>query len=363
MYITIIILSIFLICCITLIHSFQQQNQVIKKKISLSKLYNNNDKVTPSNQNDIYRKEVRKSAITTLSTMLVALGKSQNVYAKTYFDTDVYGDKELKIATLNKMKQKLRNAIQEDPLLAPKFLQLAICDALGYDFKSEDGGPDGSIKFELEKEEYKDLLAASNVLEKIRNDLKRTNTVGYADLVSFGGGEALESCGCPRTIVQVGRFDSKGPNKKVFNFVENTAEAFYQSGLEPKDVALMIGALGEVQRIAQATVDYRANKKSNDDDEDEDDNWQGNVPSTFGRRDEIYGKKLEINDFGSKFLNSVLKGKSDLKYSSCLTDDSKVKAFTTKYASNDKAFKEDVVAGYLRLTNLGESYNDLRRGG
>ena len=225
-------------------------------------------------------------------------------------------------------------------------------------------GPDGSIKFELEKEEYKDLVEASNVIEKIKNELKRTNTVGYGDLVSFGGGEALESCGCPRTTIQLGRFDSKGPNKKVFNFDDNTADAFYQSGLEPKDIALMIGALGEVLRIAQATVELRSNKKSGDDeDEEEDEDWQGNVPSTFGRRDEIYGKKLEVNDFGSKFLNSALKGKSNLKYASCLTEDSQVKAFTSKYASNEKAFKEDVVTAYLKLTNLGESYNDLRRGG
>ena len=357
-------LLLYILISIILINGFQyQKTSNLIKKISLYNNNNNNNNIVPNNQNDIYRKELTKSAITTFSTILLTLGTKKQVNAKTYFDTDVYGDKELKIATLNKMKQKLRNAIQENPLLAPKFLQLSIIDALGYDFKSEDGGPDGSIKFELEKEENKDLIEASNVLEKIRNDLKRTNTVGYADLVSFGGGEALESCGCPRTTVQVGRFDSKGPNKKVFNFNDNTAESFYQAGLEPKDVALLIGALGEVQRIAQATVDFRANKKSNDEDEDEDDNWQGNVPSTFGRRDEIYGKKLEINDFGSKFLNSVLKGKSDLKYSSCLTDDSKVKVFTSKYATNDKAFKEDVVAAYLKLTNLGESYNDLRRGG
>ena len=33
--------------------------------------------------------------------------------AKVYFDTDTYGDKELKIATVNRIKQKLRNAWQK----------------------------------------------------------------------------------------------------------------------------------------------------------------------------------------------------------------------------------------------------------
>ena len=316
----------------------------------------------PNTNNNIYKSEIAKS-ITTIGTLLSITLGSRHANAKTFFDTDVYGDKELKIATLNKMKQKLRNAILEDPLLAPQLLELAICDALGYNFQTEDGGPDGSIKFELDREEFKDLATAANVIEKIKNELKRTNTVGFGDLVAFGGGEALESCGCPRTIIQVGRFDSKSANKKTFNFNTDTANAFYSAGLEPKDVALMIGALGEVKRIAQETVEYRAAKKGTDDDDEEEDNWQGNVPSTFGRRDEIYGKKLEINDFGSKSLNQALKGKLDLKFASCLVEDPKVKAATVKYASNDKAFKEDVVTTYLKLTNLGEQYNDLRRGG
>lgn len=51
---------------------------------------------------------------------------------QVFIDTDLYGDKELKIATINKLKQKLRDAINKDNTVAPYMLELAINDALGY---------------------------------------------------------------------------------------------------------------------------------------------------------------------------------------------------------------------------------------
>ena len=48
--------------------------------------------------------------------------------ASVAFDPDRYGDKELKIATVNKLKQKLRNAIAGDLTLAVPFVRLAIND-------------------------------------------------------------------------------------------------------------------------------------------------------------------------------------------------------------------------------------------
>jgi hypothetical protein len=70
--------------------------------------------------------------------------------ASVAFDPDRYGDKELKIATVNKLKQKLRNAIAADLSLAVPFLRLAINDGVGYDAASDDGGPDGSVQYEME---------------------------------------------------------------------------------------------------------------------------------------------------------------------------------------------------------------------
>eukprot|EP00957_Ditylum_brightwellii_P110213 8406652-Ditylum_brightwellii.AAC.1 len=50
--------------------------------------------------------------------------------AVVYVDPDVYGDKELKVATVNKLRQNIRDAINQDPQLAPLFLKVALQDAL-----------------------------------------------------------------------------------------------------------------------------------------------------------------------------------------------------------------------------------------
>ena len=98
--------------------------------------------------------------------------------AKVFIDTDLYGDKELKIATVNKIKQKLRDAIIKDISLAPQFLEIAINDALGYNSITQDGGPDGSIQFELDLVGNKSFENAIQALLEVKKSLQRTNS-GY----------------------------------------------------------------------------------------------------------------------------------------------------------------------------------------
>jgi len=115
--------------------------------------------------------------------------------AKVYIDVDSYGDKELKIATVNKLKQKLRDAILKDISIAPELLQLAINDALGFDESTQDGGPDGSIQYELKLEGNSGLEKALQTAQEVKKELQRTNTVSLSDVISFAGAEALESAG------------------------------------------------------------------------------------------------------------------------------------------------------------------------
>lgn len=192
--------------------------------------------------------------------------------AKVFFDTDTYGDKELKIATVNKIKQKLRNAILDDVTLAPDLLKLALNDALSYNYSTDDNGPDGSIQFELEREENKGLKKAAEVIQKIKKELQRTTSVSFSDLVAFGGAEALETVGCDRVIVQVGRTDAKkesAAGAKAVNWSNlNTAsatDAFTTAGLTSRELVLLLGALGEVSRIVDET---QATAKEEESDED-----------------------------------------------------------------------------------------------
>ena len=288
--------------------------------------------------------------------------------AKVYFDTDTYGDKELKIATVNKMKQKLRNAILADNTLAPDLLRLAINDALTFDAATRDGGPDGSIQFEMTREENKGLEKAAAIIQGIKKELLRTNTVSYSDLVAFGGAEALESAGCGRVIVQVGRFDAKPETDKKTGLLvnwgnmnpESTSAAFAFSGLGPREIALLLGALGEITRVVDetqlATAKANASKKVEEDEDFELDDAEPFVPTSFGSRDATFGAKMGKADFGVKYLSTLLKSKSDPDaLGGCLVKDDKTKAFVQKYAGSETAFLKDVPEAYLKMTLLGET--------
>eukprot|EP00953_Heterococcus_sp_UTEX-ZZ885_P006404 3919-Heterococcus_DN1.PRE.1 len=66
-----------------------------------------------------------------VSSAAVALAVAPSE-ATVYFEIDRYGDKELKLGTVSKIRQAWRNKMLENPELAPAILSLAITDALGY---------------------------------------------------------------------------------------------------------------------------------------------------------------------------------------------------------------------------------------
>lgn len=165
---------------------------------------------------DIERKRAAH-ALKTAASLFIAgtVSSSSSVSAKVFIDVDSYGDKELKIATVNKLKQKLRDAILRDISIAPELYQLAINDALGFDAQTQEGGPDASIKFEMKLDGNVGLERALQITLDVKKELQRTNTVSLSDVVSFAGAEALETAGCKRITVQVGRDDAKAANEKA----------------------------------------------------------------------------------------------------------------------------------------------------
>ena len=152
---------------------------------------------TPLNDKLLLQNNILKT-MKLVSSIAISLTAIEKVSAKTIFDTDVYGDKELKIATVNKIKQKLRNGILNDPSIAPDLLRIAINDALGYDSNTQEGGMDGSIKYEINNN--KNLEKGLELIENITKDLKRTTSVSFSDICAFAGAEALETVGCSRFV-------------------------------------------------------------------------------------------------------------------------------------------------------------------
>jgi Peroxidase len=327
----------------------------------------------PHSPRDILKRDVGRtmSLITRglVVTSSAALLKPQSSVAKVFFDTDTYGDKELKIAAVNAIKQRLRNAILDDVSIAPDLLKLAINDALDYDVSTSAGGPEGSIQFEMDREENKSLKKAADVLQAIKKDLKRTKTVSYSDLVAFGGAVALETAGSPRITVQVGRFDAKkegSKDSKIVNWSNPEADAiisaFDTSGLSAREVVLLLGALGELTRVVDETL---ATAKSNAEDEDDfgidGPDPASSLPDTFGARDEIYGKKMGKADLSSKYLSGLLKrmkkpsGEPLDAIGSALIANEKTRTYIQKYAGNDSLFIKELGDVYQKLTALGQA--------
>lgn len=289
--------------------------------------------------------------------------------AKVFFDAATYGDRETTIATINKCKQKIRNAIINNPALASEFFLLAINDALGFDVNSNEGGPDGSIILDEEMKWRENLNLSRGLSEivRIKKELQRTNALSFADVCSFSGAEALEALGCPRVVVQVGRTDAVSSNKKKgidleIDSEDAVLEKFTSSGVTKTDAVLILGGLGEIQRILNETA--AAGKVAvKDEEEDEeglegDERFQDAVPATFGRADQIFGAKIGKGKFTGKYLQGVLKERGGTSViDKLLFEDASLRAIVSKYAGNDNAFTEALIPAYLRLSLLGAAYS------
>jgi hypothetical protein len=81
--------------------------------------------------------------------------------ASVFFDTERYGDKELKVALINKVKQQLRALFEKQPELLVPFFRLALTDGLSYDKTTGEGGMDGSVMKKMDLPENAALVPAA----------------------------------------------------------------------------------------------------------------------------------------------------------------------------------------------------------
>eukprot|EP00904_Undaria_pinnatifida_P005124 jgi/Undpi1/1741/HiC_scaffold_11.g05130.m1 len=287
------------------------------------------------------------------------------VGATVNFETERYGDKELKIATVNKLRQQIRNSLLEDPKLAADMVKLAIADALGFDVTTQTGGPDGSVVLEMDRDLLKNLRPAVDNALKIKKNLQRTNEMTLADVVAMGGAEAIHACGGPPVLVQLGRYDEKKQGNPAtdipgYNFDQPTGAgvkaAFKRAGLGPREMVLLLGAVGSVTEATAALGDGGGN---GEEDDLEDLAWQNSIPNTFGKESDKLGRPLS-NAFGPGFLQRVAAGGKDLAgtgaVGKALAEDEEVKSYVRKYAGNSKAFGQDLSEAYTKMTLLGERY-------
>lgn len=142
-----------------------------------------------------------------LETLLVATSSPSSSFL-----TLASSEKETSIADYTTSSQSIRQTIHtlvsQDPSLAGSFLRLAFHDATTCDGKT--GGPNGSIKWELERSENRGLGKPLRLIQElIMGNNNDDETLSLADVIALAGAQAVESIGGPSIPIRLGRIDTK----------------------------------------------------------------------------------------------------------------------------------------------------------
>lgn len=344
----------------------------------------------------------------------------QPALAEVFLDPAMYGDQELRVSAVDSIKEKVRRAILQKPVLAPSFYQLSLLDGLSYNEASKKFGPDGSVVANVllskNTDDYtKNLQEACNVLVDGAQALKRKTAVTVSDAVAIGGSEAIESVGGPPLAVQLGRIEPpKGsplPKLPVDLFSGNRSNAevvaaFRQAGLTEREMTALLGGLMTLEMVekSRTAADWKESAKPvfrergkigrmsdfkpltdediaaaefEDDDEDDGeeplfDNGRTYIAESFGTREERFGKRLGKNQIDEKTFNKYLQeldqatfGKNasgDLSAFGWIgpflvdKDSPVTQTWLKKYAGSNLNYLKDLKVSYNAVTQLGAVY-------
>jgi hypothetical protein len=346
------------------------------------------------------------------------LGNQQPADAQVFFDPAMYGDQELRVGTVDSLRESVRRAILKNPALAPSFYQLALLDGLSFNAATNEFGPDGSVmKVVLtskETDDYtKNLQEAALALVEAERVLKRKTAVTIADAVAIGGAEAIESIGGPVLTVQLGRADA-GRNVPIstlpidlFSGKRSGAEvaaAFQRAGLTEREMTALLTGLLTLESVqkSRTTADWKQSarpkfreqgkigrmsdfKRLTEEDiadaaaqaeleadpeyEDPDDGWY--IADSFGTRESRFGDRLGKDDISEQNFNKYLK---ELSESIKKKEESKTEEFgwiaallvdpsspTTqtwlnKYSGSNLSYLKDLKIAFNSITQLGAVY-------
>lgn len=319
--------------------------------------------------------------------------------ASVFFDTERYGDKELKVSLLNKIKQQFRALYEKKPDLLVPMYTVAMTDALTYDRATGKGGMDGSAVKLLENDDDPKIKSAIAEIRRIYKELGRQTQITYADVIAYSGAVAIEATGGPRTIIQLGRTDGKykddavpGSAMEYWDFDEPTAEGILKavsySGLSAKDAVLMSGTLGALSLASSKMAEAIANTKPCNPDEEEctdaEEGYYGlySPVTIVSETKKEFGKNRgasAVNSntgfdsariaglagdakFGNQFLVLAASGKSTDPLAKALMENKDTKKYVMEYgnAGKSREFAKDAEKLYIRMTELGRSDTSAR---
>jgi len=364
---------------------------------------------------DDRRQFLTRSSTTVLAGLLTSLIPSvPDAQATLYLDPAMYGDQENRISAVDSCRESVRRSILQKPALAPAFYTLALLDALSFNFKSGDGGPDGLIVRALlavkDPTPYvADLKEAANVLIAGKKSMNKLSAITIADSVAIGGAEAVQSVGGPLLSVQVGRIDAPKDAKitktvpfDLFEGKRSSADVrsfFQRSGLTDREMTAILCGLLTINKVEKdkdpsswkqsgkpkyvergkmgRASDYKKlsdedfnelAKDAVDDDDDglQDEEWY--IADSFGTKDQAFGKKagdLDVKTFNKYItgLSKYIKAKdnSDQQFGwigSLLLDSDTPSAqqWLAKYGTSYLAYNKDLGVAYNSITQLGAEY-------
>jgi hypothetical protein len=379
-----------------------------------TKLYQIND---DGSSIDIDRRNFGLSSFGWLATGVAAsfTGVVPAANAEVYFDPEMYGDQELRVGTVDTVRERTRRAILQNPKLAPSFYQLALLDGLSFNAKDDKYGPNGGVIYavlnskEKESEYISNLKDAATVLIQAEKDLKRKTAVSIADCVAIAGAEAIESIGGPVLTVQLGRMEVDKSKVQISPLpldilsgdrsTKEVRDAFKNAGLTEREMTALLAGLLTLQLVEKnrTTDDWKQSTKpkfvergkmgrmsdykrltdediqaalSDEYEEDPDDGWY--IADSFGGRDERFGQRLAkdiitektFNLYMKELLGSAKKKAGDANQVSygwigkqILDPDTPVcQAWLKKYADSNLYYVKDLSQSFNSITQLGAVY-------
>lgn len=229
---------------------------------------------------------------------------------------------DILVEALNKMMS---------PEDAPKFLRLVFHDAGNFNVETGEGGMNGSLRFELDREENLSLKPYFEKLELVKEELqKRLIIVSYSDLIAFAGAVAIHKTGGPRINLSLGRkdVDQAGNRMHVLTSdvtIRDLLDQFSKMGLSTKDLVVLSGAhtLGKANGKPMTKDLYTFSNSY----------FRNLIEFCNGQRH----SNLEI-------LNSDV----------VLLDTSETKSLVELYAKDEASFFNDFAKSYTKLTLLGQ---------
>jgi len=344
--------------------------------------------------------------------LLGGTSSSAPANAEVFFDPAMYGDQELRVGTVDTVRERARRAILKNPALAPSFYQLAILDGLSFNAKDQGFGPNGNVIYAVLNSKdaspyIQNLQSAAEVLVQAEKDLKRKTAVSIADCVAIAGAEAIESIGGPVLPVQLGRMDlEKGKAPAISDLSldvlsgkkspQEVRDAFAKAGLTEREMtALLAGLLTlEVVEKTRSSEDWKQSAKpkyvergkmgrvsdykrltdedikaaeEDEYDEDPDDGWY--IAESFGTRDDRFGARIAKDDLNEKNFNKYLKQLNTFHFKNEGADvygwigkqmfDSSnptSQAYVKKYSDSNLAYTKDLGVAFNAITQLGAVY-------